>query len=262
MDHSRDTVPAWQDLLKHAAAGDHLVQLYQDEAFLAEAVGDYAAAGLRAGEAVLLVVTPEHRRLFLRRLDALGVYPDQAQRRGQLRVLDAAAALEGFMQEGRPRWRPFQQGLGGILAELRGQYPALRLYGEMVDVLWREGRREAATELEDLWNRLGAQHAFSLLCAYRMDNLDGAAYEGPLQCVCRSHTHLIPARDYSAFNHAVTQASKAVLDQPLAQMLLSLSASHRPPIQMPLGQATLIWLKKNMPRTADKVLLQVRALVA
>jgi hypothetical protein len=28
---------------------------------------------------------------------------------------------------------------------------------------------------------------------------------------------------------------------------------------MPLGQATLLWLKKNMPRTADKVLSRVRA---
>jgi hypothetical protein len=28
---------------------------------------------------------------------------------------------------------------------------------------------------------------------------------------------------------------------------------------MPGGQATLLWLKRNMPRTADKVLAQVRA---
>ena len=60
----------------------------------------------------------------------------------------------------------------------------------------------------------------------------------------------------------MSQASKQVLDQPLAQMLLSLSASHRPPTQMPLGQATLIWLKKNMPRTAEKVLAQIRAQLA
>jgi hypothetical protein len=28
---------------------------------------------------------------------------------------------------------------------------------------------------------------------------------------------------------------------------------------MPQGQATLLWLKRNMPRTADKVLAEVRA---
>jgi hypothetical protein len=262
MDMSRDTAPAWQDLLRHATAGDHLVQVYQDEAFLAEAVGDYALAGLRAGEAVLLVVTPAHRRLFLRRLAALGLYPDEALRRGQLRILDAGETLALFMLDGKPQSRAFHQKIGGVLTELRWQYPAVRVYGEMVDVLWREGLRDAAMELEELWNALGALQAFSLLCAYYMDNLEGAAYGGPLECVCKSHTHLIPARDYSAFNHAVRQASKAVLDQPLAQMLLSISASHRPPTQMPLGQATLLWLKRYMPRTADKVLLHVRASMA
>jgi hypothetical protein len=131
----------------------------------------------------------------------------------------------------------------------------------MVDLLWHDGRPETALQLERFWNDLARLQPFSLLCAYRMDNLDAAAY-GPLECVCRAHTHMIPARDYQRFNRAVTQASKQVLDQPLAQMLLSMSASHRPPTQMPLGQATLFWLRRNMPRTAEKVLLQVRAQLA
>jgi hypothetical protein len=42
-------------------------------------------------------------------------------------------------------------------------------------------------------------------------------------------------------------------------MLLSLSASGRPATAMPEGQATLLWLKRNMPRTADKVLAEVSA---
>jgi hypothetical protein len=31
---------------------------------------------------------------------------------------------------------------------------------------------------------------------------------------------------------------------------------------MPLGQATLIWLTQNMPRTAERVLADVRARLA
>jgi hypothetical protein len=149
-----------------------------------------------------------------------------------------------------------------MIAELRLQYPTVRAYGEMVDVLWRAGRQRAAIRLEEFWNELGKLQAFSLMCTYFMDNLDAGAYGEPLERVCRAHTHLIPARDYQRFNQAVSEASKAVLDQPLAQMLLTLSASHRPPTQMPLGQATLFWLKRNMPRTAEKVLMQVRAQLA
>jgi hypothetical protein len=250
---------SWQDLLKQPAAGDHLVQLYQDDEFLADAVAHYIATGLRAGEAAILVVTPAHRKLFMSRLAAAGLQPDQALAQGQLRFLDAAGTLAQFMREGMPQWREFREAVGGVLAEMRCQHPAVRAYGEMVDVLWRAGKRDAAIRLEEFWNDLAGLQTFSLLCAYHMDNLDASAYNGPLECVCKVHSHLIPARDYAAFNQAVSAASKDVLDQPLAQMLHSMSSSRRSATQMPHGQATLLWLKKNMPRTADKILDRVRA---
>jgi hypothetical protein len=135
----------------------------------------------------------------------------------------------------------------------------VRAYGEMVDVLWQRGERDAAIRLEEFWNDLARLQTFSLLCAYCIDHLDPQAYAGPLECVCRVHTHLIPAPDYGRFNQAVIEASEKVLAAPLAQMLLSLAGSSKPSTGMPAGQATLLWLKRNMPRTADKVLAEVRA---
>ncbi len=246
---SVDTAVTWSDLVRHPSHGDHMVHLYQDPQFLAEAVYEYAHAGVRAGEAVVIVATPANRALFAKR----GLVAGPA-----LRMLDAEETLASFSCDGQPVWNDFREAIGGLIAGLRLQYPAVRAYGEMVDVLWQRGKQEAAAQLEEYWNELARLHAFSLLCAYRMDTLDAGAYRGPLECVCKSHTHLIPARDYERFNEAVRSASKDVLDQPLAQMLLSLSASHRPSTQMPMGQATLIWLAQNMPRTADKVLAQVR----
>ena len=87
-------------------------------------------------------------------------------------------------------------------------------------------------QLEEFWNDLAGLQTFSLLCAYYMDNLDQAAYSGPLDCICRVHSHLIAVRDYKRFNEAVVEASEAVLDQTLAQMLLSLSERHRPQTAM------------------------------
>ena len=257
-----DTTSSWQDLLKHPGGGDHFVQLYQDEDFLADALAEYVGGALRGSEAALLIATPAHLARFVSELEARGLSPRHAIERGQLRLLDAADALARFMKAGEPDWQAFRETMGGAIAELRLQYPLVRAYGEMVDVLWQDGMRETAMKLELFWHELVSQQTFSLLCSYRLDNLDGAAYGGALECVCDAHTHMIPARDYSRFNQAVGAASKAVLDQPLAQMLLSLSAAHRPPTQMPLGQATLFWLKKNMPRTADKVLSEVRSQLA
>ena len=132
----------------------------------------------------------------------------------------------------------------------------------MVDILWQEGRRRAALQLEEYWNELARPRPFALFCAYRIDPLDGAAYSAGFEHVCRAHSHLIPSPDCTAFNQAVDLATRHVLAPPLAQMLVSLSAAHPPRTEMPLGQAVLFWLKQNMPRTAEKVLREARASLA
>jgi len=250
---------SWRELLKGPSGGDHFVQIYKDEAFLLEAVAEYAGTGLRRGEGVVIIATPSHRAAFVQQLEDSGVAAEEARQRGQLLLLDADETLARFTPGGMPEWQSFRALIGDLIARLRLEYPTVRAYGEMVDLLWQRGEREAAIRLEEFWNDLAGLQTFSLLCAYYMDNLDQAAYSGPLDCVCRVHSHLIAVRDYKRFNEAVVEASEAVLDQTLAQMLLSLSERHRPQTAMAQGQATLLWLQHNMPRTAEKVLAQVRA---
>jgi hypothetical protein len=249
----------WSDLVMDPVSGDHFVQVYQDEAFLAEAVAQYVEVGLERDEAAVLISTPAHRDAFLAALASRGAPGREAIERGQLVWLDADRTLERFMQDGVPQWQPFHQSIGGAIAELRLRYPAVRAYGEMVDLLWQRGEREAAIRLEEFWNELASLQSFSLYCAYYLDNLDSGVYAGALQCVCKVHTHLIPARDYERFDRAVIEASEQVLDQPLAKMLFSVCSQRQPATRMPLGQATLLWLKANMPRTADRILSDVRA---
>ena len=249
----------WRELLQEPSSGDHFVQVYEDEAFLFEAVTEYAEAGLRRGEGVVIIATPSHRAVFVQQLEDNGVAAQEALQRGQLLLLDADETLARFTPGGMPEWQSFRALIGGVIAKLRLEYPTVRAYGEMVDLLWQRGEREAAIRLEELWNDLAGLQTFSLLCAYYLDNLDQAAYSGPLDCICRVHSHLIAVRDYKRFNAAVVEASEAVLEQTLAQMLLSLSERHRPQTAMPQGQATLLWLQHNMPRTAEKVLAQVRS---
>lgn len=253
----KDNSVSWPELVRHPGQHDHLVQVYTDAGFLVEAVAEYLATGLRRGEGAIVIARPEHRRRFLAALEARGVDPGPA-----LRLLDAQQTLDLLMADGMPQWTAFHAACGGAIAELRLQYPTVRTYGEMVDLLWQRGERSAALRLEDFWNELAKLQTFSLLCGYQMDTLDSQAYGGALQALCRCHSHLIPARDYVQLNAAVDEAAKEVLDQPLAQMLLSLASSHRPQTEMPPGQATLMWLKQNMPRTADKVLDSVRARLA
>ena len=251
-----DSTLNWTELLKHPGQ-DHLVEVYQDPAFLAETVTHYLAAGLHLGEGAIVIARAENRQRFSRALEEVHGLPAAS-----VCMLDADETLASFMVAGIPEWIAFQRVCGGAIAKLRLRYPAVRAYGEMVDILWQRGERHAAIRLEEFWNELGRLQTFSLFCAYALDPLQPDSYGGALESVCRCHTHLIPARDYTRFNQAVMDAAKSVLDQPLAQMLLSLAANHRPHTEMPLGQAALIWLKQNMPRTADRVLDDVRARLA
>ena len=234
---------------------EHFVQLYQDPNLLGEAVARYIGAGLKRGEAAIIIATSAHRATFLESIPN----GEAAMREGKLNVLDAERTLARFMANGMPQWLPFREAIGGLIAELRLRHPTVRAYGEMVDVLWQRGEREAALRLEQYWNELGQLQTFSLFCTYHMDPLDSAAYGGPLESVCKAHTHFIPSHDPERFDAAVQQVTRKVLDTPLAQILLTLAAKHRPATQMPAGQATLFWLKQNMPRTAEKVLSELRA---
>ena len=251
-------VPNWPDLLRNPPADGHFVQVYQDEVFLCQAVCEYVRTGLSRGEGVIIIARPSHAAAFVQQLENDGVGARAAVAAGQLVVLDAEETLARFTAQGMPDWQSFHALIGGVMAKLRLDYPAVRAYGEMVDVLWQRGEREAALRLEEFWNDIAKLQTFSLLCAYAMDPLDPSAYGGPLECVCKVHTHLIPAHDYGRFNDAVLEASREVLDQPLSEMLLSMAQRHAPSTDMPQGQATLLWLKRNMPRTADKVLAQTK----
>src|SRR3954469_21526995 len=156
----------WQDVVASPKLGDHVVQVYQDERFLSDSVTEYLAAALNRGEAAIVIATPEHRTLFEEALLARGVDVARATRDAQLRMLDAHETLARFMSAGAPEWHAFHAFVGGAIAELRLQYPAVRAYGEMVDILWQRGERDAAIRLEGYWNELARLQTFSLFCAY------------------------------------------------------------------------------------------------
>ena len=241
------------DVVTNPGRHDHFVQLYQDSAYLVDAVADYIGTGLARGEGAIIIARPEHRARFEAQLSR---QPCQA---GQLVLLDAEEMLARFMVNAMPAWTSFREVVGGVIAEMRLHYPTVRAYGEMVDILWQRENREAAIRLEEYWNELGRLQTFSLFCAYRLDPLDSSLYGGPLESVCGAHTHLVPSREWHGLEDAVKRASEKVLEQPLADVLLALAENHRPATLMPHGHATLFWLRQNMPRTADKVLSELRA---
>ena len=181
------------------AQSEHTVQFYEEEAFLHETVARYLGAGLIADEPIVVIGTAPHCRAFRDSLSEKGFDVERAGAEGRLTFLDARTTLARFMVEGMPEWELFRSSVGAIIDDrlASSERKRVRLYGEMVDVLWRDGLPQAAIRLEELWNDLSRLQPFSLLCAYRMGNFFKEVHAEHFTRICKTHDHVTPAESYS-----------------------------------------------------------------
>ncbi|HMA38417.1 MAG TPA: ATP-binding protein [Chloroflexia bacterium] len=197
----------------------HFAQFYETDHSLLHSLSGFIGAGLRAGEAGIVVATPAHRADLAALLQQQALDVDAARASGQYVVLDAAETLARFMVDGAPEPVRFAMVVGPIIAQAARGRPRVRVFGEMVALLWTAGNREAAIRLEELWNTLQQTQAFVLYCAYPMHGFDGAALAQPLDAVCAAHSHVIPTESYTALPTADDRLRAVVALQQKARRL-------------------------------------------
>ncbi|MGV3723760.1 MAG: MEDS domain-containing protein [Actinomycetota bacterium] len=249
----------WRELLANPGEREHSVQLYSDVTFLTTAVSHFVGAALNRGEAAIVVAIPDHHDAIKRRLTVEGYDVPRARDRGQLMVLDATETLSDLMVNGAPDAKRFMPFIGGLIDQASAQHPRVRVYGEMVNLLWQQGAMAAALELEELWNELGKSRPFALHCAYALDNFDRATHCCAFHGVQCAHSHLIPVEDYGRLDSAVNRAFSDVLGPTESQILKSVLLDRRPAgAQMPRAQSALQGLSALLPNAADAVLARAR----
>ena len=174
-------------------AGDHFVQFYQDEAAFEGTLAAYCATGLRRGETVLVIAAAARLTTLRDALCAEGDV-DGAERFGRYLPVESESLLARFMVGGMPSAERFARVLGEIL-EPRGQeVRKVRVFGEMVAILWEQGECEAALRLEELWNDLIQARRLMLFCAYpqRLFGSGRLKDGGGMERICRCHSHVLP----------------------------------------------------------------------
>lgn len=193
----------------------HTVQFYENEHFLAAAVADFLAAGISVGQPLVVIATEPHREAFLLRLKAKGLDVEYAARNGYLTMLDAHETLAHFMIGTVPDPQRFKATVGSVLeSSLRGNTNGcVRAYGEMVDILWKDGNTEGAIRVEELWNELATTHSFSLLCAYSMGNFYKEAQTADFRRICNTHAHVVPTESYTNGDEAARLLEITLLQQ-------------------------------------------------
>src|SRR5207244_2482516 len=140
------------------------------DAYLTQVVSRYIREGVEAGDPVVIIATSHHRTGLTATLTHERFDVDSCVRTGQLMFLDARHTLSTFMLDGIPDRELFGVQMGNVIEKANAARPSgtVRAFGEMVDLLWRDGNSEAAVQLEGLWNDLGKRYRFSLLCGYTM----------------------------------------------------------------------------------------------
>lgn len=208
---------SWEQLLSQPEAGKHIVQIYHDDAFLVKAVTHFIAEGLQRDEAIFIFASRAHREAFISELNQQGYLVQSAKNQGHIKFFDAELMLTSFMENDVPQWDHFRYSIGRIIKETQSKHHKIRAYGEMVDILWQQGKQDAAIELEEFWNKLAEIHDFSLFCAYYMDNLHPQNHDGSLARICKCHTDLIAIEHKDFFEEAILKTTRGVLSDQIFQ---------------------------------------------
>jgi PAS domain S-box-containing protein len=217
--------------LEKVQAHAHGVQFYGDDAYLLDGLTRFIGGALGAGDSSIVIATSAHREGLSKRLLACGIDTAVAARQGRFIALDASETLGKFMVEGWPDGERFHQVVGSVVAQCRlsgrTNQSKLAAFGEMVALLWAEGKAEAAIRLEQLWNELARVHSFHLHCAYPISYFHDESHAALIEKVCAEHSHVIPDETYTSIQGEDERLRTIALLQQKAQALATEIAERK-----------------------------------
>ena len=251
----------WKELLANPAPNGHLVQLYQDVDFCAEAISHFSAAGIEKGESVVIVATAPNWARVANRLIGKGFNSADLLRQGQLILIDAEVALGTFLVDEMPDPDAFKAFATSTIKQARadGKFERVRWWGEMVNLLYVAGNQSGSTRLDELFDGVGNEQSIAILHSFLMDKYDPTIYDRTFNALCRIHEHVIPAEDYALHRTVVDRVVSEIIgpiDGPLLRSLVSWAHAHT--VGMPTSQSILLWVKDAVPAKFDEVLARAR----
>jgi hypothetical protein len=250
-------MPPLSDVFEAPPPCSHYVQLYdRDRLPLAQNVAAFISQALKRNEGAIIIATSEHRGIFEEELRKCAIDASLPLAESGVLFLDAHQTLKQFLVDGEPDEAQFREVVAAIISQVRSARPAgLRAYGEMVAVLWAEGRRASAIRLDQFWNKLLRDREFSLYCAYPIDIFSPDFQIPRVDALLCDHTHLIPTGEQDKLAGALSFAIDEVLGPEAESLKTLIKANYRPAwAVLPEAEGIILWLRNNLPRQADEIL--------
>jgi PAS domain S-box-containing protein len=178
----------------------HVVQFYTDDSFLFDVLASYLGAAVAMGDAAVIIATEAHRVGLEQRLQARGIDISGAVMQGRFLHFDARATLHEFLVNGKVDEELFATRMDDILRQARratlNEGSRIAVFGEMVALLWADGKPEEAVKLEQFWNKLAERYFFNLVCGYPITGFDRERHIQPFLQICSQHSSVIPSESY------------------------------------------------------------------
>jgi PAS domain S-box-containing protein len=221
--------PLPQMIAEHQHA--HVVQFYSDDRFLLDEISNFIGTALRAGSSAVVIATKGHVENLARRLKDQDLNLANFSAGGRYVALDAAETLSKFMVGGLPDAPRFSKVIGEMIARAasaaKDENHRVVAFGEMVALLWAEGKPEAAIRTEKLWNQLARAYSFSLRCAYPMQGFCREEHADSLLQICAEHSGVVPDDSYSELTSEEDRLLSVVRLQQRMEVLRTEVEAHR-----------------------------------
>ncbi len=170
----------------------HPCHFYSDDASLTAHVATFFAPAFRERQAMVSFATPEHLAAIEKRLRADGFDVEAARARGQYLTFDAQQAADALLHGDVPKASVFDELVASRVSHASREFGAVRAFGEIVSLLWRDGKRHAALRLEDMWNEAIGLYPLALLCGYNVRSFTSAHDAAGVTGIIASHTSVLP----------------------------------------------------------------------
>jgi len=204
---SQQPLPAPAAFLGEDESCGHTVQFYAEDQSLVAALTRLVSTALGTGGSAIVIATKPHSEALTQALHARGLDTMAPIRQGRFILLDAAETLAKFTVDGWPDSARFCELIGGCVAHAKdashGGNSRVVAFGEMVSLLWAEGKPDAAIRLEQLWNDLAKTYSFSLRCAYSIGSFAREEDSEPFLKICAEHSAVIPSESYTELSSDV-----------------------------------------------------------
>lgn len=148
------------------------LRFYDSDLSLARIVAEFLREGFERGSPGIVIATPGQRDELVRELTARSYDVVALQESRDLVLLDGEDTLSTFMVDGKPDAQKFRAEICRAIERVRCDRAdcTVRVFGQIVDVLWQQGKRDAAIRLELLWNQLARTEASAAVCGYAIGN--------------------------------------------------------------------------------------------